>query len=41
MDKIPDPEVPERPTRRRFGAAYKAAILNELGQATQAGAIGC
>jgi hypothetical protein len=22
MDKIPDPEVPERPTRRRFSGAY-------------------
>lgn len=41
MDKIPDPEVPERPTRRRLGAAYKAAILNELDEATQAGAVDC
>jgi len=27
MDAIPDPEVPERPTRRRFTAAFKLAIL--------------
>lgn len=30
MDGIPDPEVPERPTRRRFSAAYKVAVLDEL-----------
>jgi transposase len=40
MDKIPDPEVPERPTRRRFSGPYKAAILNELDQATEPGAKG-
>ena len=40
MDKIPDPEVPERPTRRRFSDAYKAAILHELDQATEPGAKG-
>ena len=40
MDKIPDPEVPERPTRRRFSGAYKAAILRELVQATEPGAKG-
>ncbi len=33
MDTIPDPEVSERPTRRRFGAAYKVAILDELDRA--------
>jgi hypothetical protein len=27
MDTNPDPEVRERPTRRRFSAAYKLAIL--------------
>ena len=26
MTTIPDPEVPERPTRRRFSAAYTVAI---------------
>jgi transposase len=40
MDKIPDPEVPERPTRRRFSGAYKLAILNELDQAAEPGAKG-
>ena len=40
MDTIPDPEVPERPTRRRFAAAYKVAILDELDQATAPGAKG-
>ena len=40
MDAIPDPEVPERPTRRRFAAAYKVAILDELDRATAPGAKG-
>jgi len=40
MDTIPDPEVRERPTRRRFGAAYKVAILDELDRATAPGAKG-
>ncbi len=40
MGTIPDPEVPDRPTRRRFGAAYKVAILNELDRATAPGAKG-
>ena len=40
MDTIPDPEVRERPTRRRFPAAYKAAILDELERATEPGAKG-
>ncbi len=40
MDKIPDPEVPERPTRRRFTGSYKAAILRELDQAIEPGAKG-
>ena len=40
MDTIPDPEVPERPTRRRFGAAYKVAILDELDHASVPGAKG-
>jgi hypothetical protein len=37
MDVIPDPEVPERPTRRRFTAAYKVAMLDELDRATERG----
>ena len=40
MDTIPDPEVTERPTRRRFTAAYKVAILDELDRATAPGAKG-
>lgn len=40
MDKIPDPEVPERPTRRRFSGAYKLAILHEPDQASEPGAKG-
>src|ERR1035437_1923485 len=40
MDKTPDPEVPERPTRRHFSGPYKAAILNELDQAAEPGAKG-
>lgn len=38
METIPDPEVPERPRRRRFPAAYKAAILDELDRASAPGA---
>jgi transposase len=40
MDGHPDSEVPERPTRRRFAATYKAAILDELDRATTPGAKG-
>ncbi len=40
MDTIPDPEVPERPTRRRFSAAYKVAILDAYEAATEPGAKG-
>ncbi len=40
MDTDPDPEVTERPTRRHFSAAYKAAILDELEHATEPGARG-
>lgn len=36
----PDPEVPERPTRRRFTAEYKLAILKEADAATEPGEIG-
>ena len=36
MDTIPDPEVSERPPRRRFSAAYKAAILDEYEAASGA-----
>jgi transposase len=40
MAEAPDPEVPERPRRRRFPAAYKLALLDELDQATEPGAKG-
>ena len=40
MDTIPDPEVRERPVRRRFAAAYKLAVLDELDHATVPGAKG-
>ena len=40
MNPIPDPEVPERPTRRSFTAAYKVAILDELDHAAAPGAKG-
>ncbi len=40
MDTIPDPEVRERPARRRFPAVYKLAILDELDHATASGAKG-
>jgi len=33
-------EVPERPRRRRFSAAYKLAILTQVDAATEPGAIG-
>jgi transposase len=36
----PDPEVPERPTRRRFTAEYKLRILKEADAAAEPGAIG-
>jgi transposase len=36
----PDPEVPERATRRRFSADYKLAVLKEVDAATEPGAIG-
>ena len=37
---MPDPEVPERPRRRRFSAAYKLAVLAEVDRATEPGAVG-
>ena len=36
----PDPEVPERPARRRFTAEYKLRILREADACTEPGAIG-
>lgn len=40
MDQDPDPEVVERPRRRVFTAAYKAAILDELDRSTEPGTTG-
>jgi len=37
---MPDPEVPERPVRRRFGAEYKLRIVEEANAATEPGQIG-
>ncbi len=37
---MPDPEVPERPVRRRFTAEYKLSILREADAATEEGQIG-
>ena len=36
---IPDPEVPERPVRRRFSARYKLDVLAEI-DAAEPGGIG-
>jgi transposase-like protein len=38
--KIPSPEVPEKPTRRRFTAEYKLRILAEADACTERGALG-
>ncbi len=40
MPNDPDPEVPEKATRRRFSAAYKAKILAAYDAATEPGAKG-
>ena len=37
---VPDPEVLERPVRRRFTAAYKLRILQEVDTLTEPGQIG-
>src|SRR5688572_7170902 len=36
----PDPELAERPTRRRYTADYKLAIVREADTCTQSGQIG-
>ena len=36
----PDPAVPEKAPRRRFGAEYKARILREADQVTAPGQLG-
>ncbi len=40
MAEIPDPEVPEKATRRRFTADYKLAIVAEYDALTEPGARG-
>jgi transposase-like protein len=37
---MPDPEVPERPVRRRFRAEYKLRIVEEANAATEPGQVG-
>jgi transposase len=37
---VPDPELVERPRRRRFGAEYKLAIVREADACTKPGEIG-
>ena len=37
---VPDPEVLEKPKRRRFSAAYKARIVEQAEQCTELGEIG-
>jgi transposase len=38
--RLPDPEVPERPVRRRFSAEYKLRIVEEANAATEPGQVG-
>ena len=37
---LPDPEVPEKKTRRKFTAAYKLRMLHEAEKCLQPGEIG-
>ncbi len=37
---MPDPEVPERPARRRFSAEYKLRIVEEANAAIEPGQVG-
>lgn len=39
-DGVPNPEVPEKPTRRRFDVPYKLRILQEAERCTQPGQLG-
>src|SRR5947207_15723484 len=38
--RVPDPEVPERPRRRRFSAEYKLAIVKEADACSEPGQVG-
>lgn len=40
VESPPDPEVPEKPRRRRFSAEYKLRILEEADRASEPGEIG-
>jgi transposase-like protein len=40
MTAPPDPEVPEKPVRRRFGAEYKRRVLEEADACTESGQVG-
>lgn len=40
LPPLPDPEVRERPTRRRFSAAYKLRIVQEADAAKEAKQVG-
>jgi transposase len=37
---VPDPQVPEKPARRRFSAAYKLEVLKEADACTEPGQVG-
>ena len=37
---LPDPEVPQRPVRRRFSAEYKLRIVEEANASTEPGQVG-
>jgi transposase len=39
-ETVPDPEVPERATRRRFTAEYKVRILTQAEECTKPGELG-
>jgi len=39
-EPMPDPEVPERPVRRRFTAEYKLRIVEEANAASEPGQVG-
>ena len=40
ISSVPDPEVPERPVRRRFTTEYKLKILEEADACSEAGGTG-
>ena len=40
LAELPDPEVPAKPTRRRFTAEYKLRVLREADRCREPGEIG-